>query len=394
MKKYSLIFVLCLWVLSPSLAQTRQQAAQGNNQFTMELYHKIRKEPVNMFYSPLSISSAFAMTYAGAKGETAKQMQSTFHYGQNAPAFHQDYAELQSLLNKETNNLSLSLANAVWIQSGLKLESAYENTLTKYYKAGLERTSFSDDPDGSRERINNWVEEKTHNKITDLLPRSAIRQSTQMILVNALYFKGAWQNPFNKEATVQDTFYVFKKCATDATFMNQSFTGYYYEDDLAQVVEMPYKGGQVSFVLIVPKKRFDLLAVEKAFNEKRYQNYLRKMTNTRINLSMPKFTMECSYSLSEPLKQLGLKDAFGSSADFSGMTKETKLVIDKVLHKTFIEVNEKGTEAAAATAITMVKSSFVREMATVNANHPFMFLLKDNRSSAILFMGRVMDPNE
>jgi serpin B len=394
MKRFNLILLLAIFSSASALAQIAEKATQGNNRFTMELYHQLRKEPVNMFYSPLSISSAFAMTYAGAKGETATQLQQTLHFGPNTDAFHSEYAQLNTLLNKEKEGLSLSLANAVWIQSGLKLQPIFSETLTQHYGAGLKRTSFSEDPAGSRDRINNWVEEKTHDKITDLLPQSAIKRSTQMILVNALYFKGDWATPFKEENTKEDTFYVFKKCHTQAQMMNQSLNTSYYEDKMAQVVELPYEGGDVSMILIVPKKRFDLLAVEKNFTHTLYQEYLQKMKHTKVQLTLPKFTMERTYSLSEPLQQLGMTLPFTSNADFTGMTDQTKLVIDKVLHKTYIDVNEVGTEAAAATAITMVKTSMVRNQATVKANHPFMFLLKDNKTSAILFMGRIMDPNE
>jgi serpin B len=394
MKRYIVALFLAAFLYLPVKAQVANQPSKANNQFTMELYHQLRKEPVNMFYSPLSISSAFAMTYAGAKGETANQMKQTLHFGPNNETFHSQYADLTKLLNKEKEELSLSLANAVWLQTGLNLNNNFSETITQHYGAGLKRTSFADDPAGSQERINKWVADKTNDKITDLLPRSAIKRSTQMILVNALYFKGAWQNPFKKEQTKEDTFYVFEKCVTKTQMMNQQLTTAYYEDDLAQVVELPYKGGDVSFVLLLPKKRFDILSVEKHFNEQVYQAYLQKMQRTRVKLSMPKFKMERSYSLAEPLQKLGMTQPFTSNADFSGMTDETKLMIDKVLHKTFIDVNEEGTEAAAATAITMVKSSMVTNHATVEANHPFLFLIKDNKTSAILFMGRIMDPNE
>ncbi len=394
MKTYIQALIIATLLSPKAFGQETDKASGGNNQFTMELYHQLRKEPVNMFYSPLSISSAFAMTYAGAKGETANQLKQTLHFGPNNENFHAQYANLNKLLNKEKDHLSLSLANAVWLQTGLEVQRDFSETITQHYGAGLKRTSFTDDPAGSQEKINQWVAEKTHDKINDLLPRSAIKRSTQMILVNALYFKGAWQTPFKKEQTKEDTFYVFEKCVTKAQMMNQKITTGYYEDKLAHVVELPYKGGDVSFMLLVPKKRFDILSVEQHFDHDVYQEYLEKMQQTRVDLSMPKFKMSRTYSLAEPLQKLGMVLPFTSNADFSGMTDQTKLMIDKVLHKTYIDVNEEGTEAAAATAITMVKTSLVTNKAKVNADHPFLFLIKDNKTNAILFMGRIMDPNE
>jgi len=376
------------------IAQNNQQA-EGNTKFATLLYHQIKSEPTNVFYSPFSISSALAMTYAGAKGETLNQMSKTLFFPIDQNELHNNFNLLiTSLLNNDTDGIKLKIANSLWLQENLKISDQFISTNEKYYNAGIMPLDFISDPEKSRITINNWVEKNTNDKITNLLPDGSIHSETRMVLVNAIYFKGRWDKTFDKSLNTTGVFYVFKTCQTQATYMNNYLNTNYYEDNLLSIVEIPYTEKKQSLLIILPKERYGLKDVEKVFDQNSLSDYFNKMIARRVNLSIPKFKTEATYDLKSNLSKMGMPIAFTNNADFSGITGDKSLAIDKVIHKAFIDVNEEGTEAAAATAVTMRKTSMMLDEARFNADHPFIYLIKDNDTNTILFVGRLMDPNQ
>ena len=394
MRKYLVILIL-LFTSYQNMAQNSAFIAEGNSNFASDLYQQIKPEPVNIFYSPISISSALAMTYAGARGETLNQISKTLYFSKNQEELHKSYNVLiTELSNSKSEGIQLNIANSLWLQENMKINDQFLSITEKYYNAGVIPVNFITDPEKSRLEINNWVESNTNKKITNLLPDGSIHSQTMMVLVNAIYFKGRWDKTFDKTQNTSDIFYVFKTCQTQATFMNNYINTNYYEDNLLSIVEIPYTNHGQSLFIILPKEKYGLMDVEKIFEQKSIPGYLEKMTHRRVNLSIPKFKTEATYDLKIHLSKMGMPVAFTNNADFSGITGDKSLAIDKVIHKAYIDVNEEGTEAAAATAVTMRKTSMMLDEVRFKADHPFIYLIRDNETNTILFVGRLMDPTK
>ncbi|MGE0089210.1 MAG: serpin family protein [Bacteroidales bacterium] len=394
MRNYLFVLVLSLFSLN-SMAQDNSLISNGNNRFAADLYKQIKTEPVNQFYSPLSISSALAMTYAGAKGETHNQMSKTLYFSEIQEELHANFSQLiKNLTETEAEGIQLNIANSLWLQENMQLLDQYLSITNKYYHAGVNKVNFVTSPENSRKTINKWVEKNTNNKIINLLPDGSIHSQTRMVLVNAIYFNGAWEKVFDKNKNTTEPFFVFKTCETQATFMNNYINSGFYEDNLLSIVEIPYKNRNQSMIIILPKAKYGLKEIEKLFEQNLLPGYFEKMEDKRINLSIPKFKSESTYELQEELGKMGMPVAFSNSADFSGITGDKSLAIDKVIHKAFIDVNEEGTEAAAATAVTMRKTSVLLDEVQFKADHPFVYLIKDNDTNTILFVGRLMNPNQ
>ncbi|MDX9694514.1 MAG: serpin family protein [Bacteroidales bacterium] len=394
MRNYSFVLILSLFSLN-IMAQDDSSISDGNNRFAADVYKQIKTEPVNQFYSPLSISSALAMTYAGAKGETLKQMSNTLYFSENQEELHSNFSHLIKMLTEtEAEGIQLNIANSLWLQENMQVLDQYLSITNKYYQAGINKVNFITNPENSRKTINNWVEKNTNNKIIDLLPDGSIHSQTRMVLVNAIYFNGAWEKVFDKNKNTTEPFFVFKTCETQATFMNNYINSGFYEDNLLSIAEIPYRNKNQSMIIILPKSKYGLKEVEKLFEQNLLPDYFEKMEDRRINLSIPKFKSESTYKLQEELSKMGMPVAFSNNADFSGITGDKSLAIDKVIHKAFIDVNEEGTEAAAATAVTMRKTAILLDEAQFKADHPFIYLIKDNETNTILFVGRLMNPKQ
>lgn len=377
------------------MAQNNNPVSISNSKFAADLYKQIKNEPVNQFYSPISITSALAMTYAGAAGETLKQISKTLYFSTNQDELHQSYNMLFKKLS-ETNSegIQLKIANSLWLQEDLKISTQYLSITDKYYNAGVIPVNFITNPENSRKTINNWVEKNTNNKIQNLLPDGSIHSQTRMVLVNAIYFKGQWDKIFDKNQNTTEVFYVFKTCETQATYMNNYINTSYYEDNQLSIVEIPYANQDQSLLIILPKEKYGLKEIEKLFEQNLLENYFIKMEHKRVALSIPKFKTESTFELQEHLSKMGMPIAFSNNADFSGITGDKSLAIDKVIHKAFIDVNEEGTEAAAATAVTMRKTAMLLDEVKFKADHPFIYLIRDNETNTVLFVGRLMNPNQ
>lgn len=395
--KSFLCFFTCLLPLMIT-ATNPQGIVDGNNKFAFNLYHQVqdRTTGTNLFYSPFSISTALAMVFAGARTETASQISATMNFPQNKN-FHSDYKLLLNGLNEGTvGKIRLNIANGLWAQKDYKFLDSYFDIVKSNYRSELKNVDFADaiETEKIRKDINGWVEQKTNDKIKDILSQGDLTSMTRLVLVNAVYFYGAWENPFEKQATHPKDFTLLDGTKNNVPFMNQQGRFNYYEDSKIQALEIPYKDNKASMVIFLPIKNKQMAEFEKSFDYKYYQDIIAALQSTEVRLSLPKFQTTFKINLGATLSQMGMPLAFSSSADFSGMTGRRDLCISEVIHQAFINVDEKGTEAAAATAVIM-KEMAVRNPAEpkiFNADHPFIFLIKDNATGSILFMGKIMNP--
>ncbi|TFG49317.1 MAG: serpin family protein, partial [Anaerolineales bacterium] len=371
----------------------------GNTSFALDLYHRLSSREGNLFYSPYSISSALAMTYAGAEGKTAQEMAAVFHFLMEEdilhPAFNaldQHLASLADLdLPKDQGDpFQLNIANAIWGQKDFHFEPDFLDTLAAYYGAGLRLLNYVEEPEESREVINEWVSDQTEEKIRDLIPQGAINSDTRMILSNAIYFKATWLEPFEKSLTEDGIFYgldgeeliiPMMSLGSDASFP-------YYQGKGFQAVSLPYIGGQVSMLVLVPDQGL-FLDFESGLSNQILDQILAGLVYTPMYLTLPKFEYEAEISLAEILSELGMPSAFNPEADFSGMTGAKDLFISDVFHKAYIKVDEEGTEAAAATAVLMKLTSAPENPIQLIVDRPFLFLIRDQETNSILFVGRV-----
>ncbi|MFH1066935.1 MAG: serpin family protein [bacterium] len=402
MKARFFLFLIAAVIVMPfslvAAEEEKNALADGNNQFALDLYAKIKSKEGNLFFSPYSITTAFGLLQAGAKNETADQIADVFNFPENVNELNEAFRKFQSHLNELglKGDIQLSVANALWAQKKYSFLESYLRAAKKYYDAQLTNLDFFN-PVQACKQINEWVEKKTHSKIKNLVSPGAVSPQTQLILTNAIYFFGHWDKAFKKEDTQEAAdFYLENKAAVKAAMMFQKEKFSYGENDDLQALELPYKGRALSMIVLLPKKRDGLAGLENELDEEKLKTWLAVLgTPQEVQVYLPKFKMESSFSLSETLAGMGMSDAFDAKADFSGIDGGKSLFISAVLHKAFVEVDEKGTEAAAATAIIMSKTAFMPEKLPVvfKADHPFLFLIRENASGAILFWGRMSNPN-
>jgi len=391
------ILPLCLLSLVAS-AQNVQKIVEGNNTFTFKLYKEVKSFPdKNLFFSPFSISTALAMTYAGAKKETSLQIRRTMNFPQGK-TFHTDYKHLLEMLKEGTGDkIKLNFADGLWAQKGYRFLDSYFILVKMNYKSEIKNVDFNDDSEREKARrgINLWVEQKTNDKIKDLLTPNDLTSMTRLVLVNAIYFYGEWAKPFEIESTIPDNFFLLDKTRIKVEFMNQCGSYNYFEDPDIKVLEIPYKDSKASLVILLPNKKDGILELEKSIDYKYYLDVIGLFRTENVQLSLPKFKTTFKINLGNTLSQMGMPLAFSpKNADFSGMTGKRDLCISEVIHQAFIAVDEKGTEAAAATAVIMKMMAMrpSNDIKVFNADHPFIFLIKDNATGCILFMGKMMNP--
>ncbi|MFC1625674.1 serpin family protein [Patescibacteria group bacterium] len=370
----------------------------ANNQFAFDYYFKLKeKEGGNIFFSPFSISSALAMTYEGARNKTAEEMISVFHFPKNDNLRRTEYANVYNEINKEDKKYELKIANALWVQEDYKFLKDYLDVVEKYYAGKATNLDFVKDTENSRLTINNWVEEQTNNKIIDLIPQDALNKMTRLVLTNAIYFKGEWVKQFNKDDTKETDFRVSNNDIVKAEMMqrtDEEAKFNYYENDNLQILELPYSGEELSMLILLPKND-DLATLESLLNISKLSEWKNNLENQRVKVYIPKFKFETKYIMTGDLKEMGMPIAFSSDANFSGMDGTENLFISNVIHQAFVEVNEEGTEAAAATAVIIEYRSSVSnalEIPVFRADHPFIFIIQENASGNILFIGRVASP--
>jgi serpin B len=378
-----------------------EELVAGNNQFAMDLYHSVRTGEGNLFYSPYSISLALAMTYAGARGNTAQEMAEALNFNLPAerlhPAFNKLDLALQSLgedipEDEEGRGFTLNIVNSIWGQEGYPFLPEFLDILAENYAAGLNLMDFATQPEISRQIINDWVMEQTNDRIEDLIPPGVIDALTRLVLVNAIYFNAGWASPFMEDFTQEGDFRLPDGSTVQAPMMNQINMHGYSSGPGFQAVELPYYGYKTSMVILHPDLG-DFDSFESSLDADRLNEILSGLNVTNINLSMPKFEFEMSLPVANALQELGMVDAFQEfQADFSGMDGTQDLYIQDVLHKAFVAVDEEGTEAAAATAVVVGVTSAPLDPVEVKIDSPFIFLIRDRESGSILFVGRVLNP--
>lgn len=369
-------------------------AVAGNNAFALDLYAMLKKEQGNLFFSPYSISSALAMTYGGARGDTAEEMATALRFTLGEDEIHPAFAQISREFDKihKKGQVQLHVANSLWPQKDYSLLPRYVALIKQNYGVSITPVDYVKAAEDARKIINAWVEEETKEKIKDLIRPGDLGPLTVLVLVNAIYFKGNWASQFDPKRTQESEFTVSHNMKTQVQMMYQRGKFGYGEIEGAKLLELPYVGKELSMVIILPEEPNGLSKVEDQFTLKNFDSWIARISEQDVNVYLPKFKVTWgTFELNELLKGLGMRKAFGP-ADFSGMDGTRTLFIGLVLHKAFLEVNEEGTEAAAATSVVMTRS--VPGIHMFKADHPFFFLIKDNVTGSILLLGRILDPSK
>jgi len=383
---------------TPVPAPQEGSVSKGNNQFAADLYAQLRNEGGNLFFSPASISTAFAMAYAGSRGQTAQQIARVLHFEEPPDKLNADFARLLAGWNSgaKEQGYQLAVANAFWGQQGYPFSPAFNHLLQTSYGAGMHEVNFRDS-EAARAAINRWVEQQTQDKIKDLIPPRGVGPATVLVLTNAVYFKAAWDHQFREAATRPEPFRLQGGKTADVPMMHQLAEFRYLKGDAFAALEMTYAQEMFSMIVFLPDPTDGLEAFEKSFTADHLEAWARQLggaSRTDVLVSLPKFKMTEEISLPTVLSRMGMPLAFSGQADFSAMNDgKEPLFITAAYHKAYVDVNEKGTEAAAATGIAVGRAALPRQIPTFKADHPFVFVIRDNHSGSVLFMGRVVNPN-
>jgi serpin B len=391
-----------------------ESLVEGNAAFALDLYARLKGKPGNLFFSPFSISACLAMVYAGARGDTETQMSQVLHFSQDQTQLRSEFGKLQRQLLEYTQpktiqmqynrqftlppGVQLDLANALWAQAGHPFLPAFLNIVAAEYQANVNQVDFtkSAGADAAVREINRWVAEKTCDKIRDILPRASVDDLTRLVLANAIYFKGAWNNAFEDGNTSVQPFHLSKSEQTDVRLMAQTEDFAYTGNNEFQALELPYRRIELSMVILLPRRIDGLAELENRLNPAFLSSTLGRMKNQKVEVYFPRFKVEDNFDLKDTLAKMGMPDAFRwPKANLSGLDGTKELYISCIFHKAWCEINEQGTEAAAATVMG-VKAFLVLEKPApppvFRADHPFIFLIRDIRSGSVLFIGRLTDP--
>ena len=400
-----------------------QIIVEGNNEFAVALSAKLREGEGNLFFSPFSISTALAMAYVGARGQTEAQMAKVLHLPterggvdcdpnkdlSEASAtetvweqrrIHSAFGTILKDLNTrgEKGGYELNVANALWGQKGYGFLKEFPELIKVYYGGEFGKVDFVMATETARKTINAWVEKETKEKIKNLIKKGVLNPLTRLVLTNAVYFKGNWASQFKKDRTKDAPFTLFNGEKMDVPMMNQTGEFKYTETETFQGLELPYVEDELSMIILLPKQTDGLADFEKTLTVENLSQWLGRLEKRKVIVSVPKFKMTSQFGLAGVLKSMGMTDAFSpvpGVADFSGINGKRDLFISAVIHKAYVDVNEEGTEAAAATGVVMgITSVRPREIPVFRADHPFVFLIRDNHSGSVLFIGRMMNPKE
>ena len=405
MKQFNFIvattFLLCTISLTPhtekaNAAEPRagSVAASSVNSFALDMYKKLKKPDENVFFSPYGAFVCLSMAYAGAAGDTESQMAKVLHFEQQGPGIHDAIGSLDRLLadSAKQPDMVLTTANALWSQKGYAFLLPYMNMLKAKYHAGLREVDFQGNPQSAVAAINKWADQETKGRIKDIL--TSVDPLTRLILTNAIYFKGKWEDQFDKKVTKDEPFTLLDDNKASVQLMTQKKHFRYMEGEGFQALELRYRGG-LSMVVFLPSDHKGLPAFEQSITNESMTKWLDSLRMTEVLVYLPKFEMRDFMSLKPGLESLGMTDAFSDKADFSKMVSKEQLYVNGVLQKTFVKVDEEGTEAAAVTAVTVHARASAQKkpkLIVFRADRPFMFLIRHQASGCILFVGRVMRP--
>jgi serpin B len=421
--KNTLLTLLGFTLVSAPMVGTAQvqSVVDGNTTFALNLYSQLATNSGNLFFSPYSISTCLAMLYAGASGNTEQQMSQVLGFGTNQQQFASLFGELQAELeaDQQTNAIELNLANALWVQEGFPFLPAFLQTATNQYKANVNQADFVTEASEVTDEINNWVAQETQNKIQNIVPHGLINASTRLVLANAIYFLGAWTTPFEETNTTTQPFHLSGTTFVEAPLMHQPFLvdgngkpiTFNYMDNWwwgdvyiiptngFQALELPYGNNQLpygnnplSMVILLPSQVDGLGQLEQQLSPAFLSNVVGQMRPQPVEIFLPRFTLESKFDLANTLAAMGMPDAFTPGvADFSGIDGNTDLCISVVLHKAWGQVNEAGTQAAAATVV-VGRGAALPLPPVFRADHPFLFLIRDTQTGSVLFLGRLTNP--
>ena len=394
-----LLGVIIVGLSKPGLSLTAMEdVVAANNDFAMDLYAQIKNDPKfadkNIFFSPFSVSAALAMVYAGAKGNTKTEMGEVLKFDNvNDNNVHIGFRKLFEGFDDPTNNYTVNVANALFGRKAYPFLQTYLNIVTQYYYALLKNLDFGANPGASRRFINDWVANNTNQKIKNLLTPLDISQETVAVLVNTIYFKGLWKIQFDVKDTISSEFHLTTAKSTTTNIMNLAGNNLKYGEISSlscKILELPYVGDEVSMYILLPNSINGLAALESQLKSAELNNAISLMQSAKVDVSIPKFNMTQKINLKDTLKAMGMRDLFRIGADLSGIDGTHALYVAKAIHQAYIDVNEEGTEAAAATAIVIGR----QPPKTFKADHPFLFFIREKVSGSILFSGRVMTPPE
>jgi len=371
-------------MMGQSNAQTNNSIAI--NSYSFDLYRETKVEKENLFLSPLSTYYALFAAYKGSKNKTKQEFEKVL-YLKSSGSLKNDY--LYNLARETDGNSGFKISNAIWVDKNLKIEEEYKRSVSDKYFSDFKQTEFSN-VESAVSDINSWVSEKTNRRINEIVNAANINSDTKLMISNAVYFKGEWLNKFEEQKTTSAPFFTSDEDQYKVDFMNMTESLQYFENDQYQFIAKPYKDSNLSFCIILPKKLFGIEEIEKEMNNDFFRTILDSTYSTKTSLTIPKLKLESSYLLNSALINSGLKSAFTNEADFSGITKEEPLGLGQVLHKTWMELDEEKTEAAAATTTMMITG--LPSYKIFKADHPFVFFIVDNSSRTIVFMGRYVKP--
>lgn len=378
-------------------------AVTSSNRFAINLFNNLGQNQ-NLFFSPFSISTAIAIAINGARDVTLQSVKNTLKINTDLPSYNIDFKSLLTKLNidRKKDSIELSLANSLWMQQDFNFNKSFVEIAEGYYNSELNQTNFKlpDELEKSRIKINDWVEEKTKNKIKDLIKPNILDTTTRLIITNAIYFKGRWLYQFDLGQTVKEPFYSDdEKISTDFMKLNETSCKYYEEGEF-KMIELPYLGEEFSMIIILPDMKDGIDNLESNFSLENYTEWTKNLKQEIVDVSIPKFKLDSEFKLSQVLSQMGMQIAFSDEADFRGMVDDSNKVdnlkISDIIHKSFMDINEAGTEASAATAAFFVYpvelTPPVENKKFFKADHPFIFLIKENSTNTILFLGRMINP--
>jgi serpin B len=392
----SLVVVLAGPVRADAAGPPAKDAANAGAALGVDLYRLFSAQDGNVFFSPYSISEALALLSAGADGTTRREILNTLHWSLPADQMPEAFGAQDARLDEASKDGAiLSVANSLWYQRGHEPRAAFLRVARQEYRSEVRIADFSADIPVSQRMINNWVEKKTGGRILDLLPSGALTPRTRLVLANAIYFKGRWERPFDERATAPRPFFTLQGQSVMTPTMARADEFRTWGADSCELLELPYAGKKLSMVILLPRTRDGLPALEQRLSSTVLAQWLASLDlagREDLAVTLPRFTMTYAAELKKPLSQLGMEAAFNpTEADLSGINGGRDLFVSTVLHKAFVDVNEEGTEAAAATGVAVVKLDVVIPR-KFPVDHPFLFLIRDNLTGSLLFLGRIVDP--
>jgi serpin B len=388
---------MVLFAVIPGIADNVSQAAvSANNAFTCRLYSELAQQDGNLFFSPFSISSALLMTAAGAQGETAGEMsrglQLPGSIGEGVSAFEKALKVLKE--SERTTACRLSIANALWVEKTYKIQQLYRDAVEEQFDAGVFSVDFVHKADGVRQQINRWVSRRTGGLIRKLVGPGVLDAMTRLVLVNAIYFKGAWEHTFRKRDTRDQSFQCGNGTRRDVPMMHKQDSYGYIENGQWQILEMTYRGNQFSMSILLPRATNGMLALTNSHIFAEFSQQVSRCRVREVDVYVPRFSLRRTYDLKAPLRAMGMELPFGLQADFSGISGRKDLFISDVIHQAYVDVDEEGTEAAAATVVAMALTAMppAEPVPVFRADHPFIFMIRHRPTGMILFAGRVVNP--